>query len=701
MKFEFDDRDRESVLRDLVDEDEEVRRLAVERVSALPIDEAIPRLVERIGDSSWRVRKAAVERLVACSDTTQMVGALIVALGDGENTGRRNSAVEALVDCGSRAVPQLVAAMESPDSDVRKLVVDALAGIGDPRSAPALIELLGDPDANVRAAVSDALGAIDGEDSARALQKVATCEEEEQLVRFSALHAMAALEVPIRARELAPVLNDAVLRPAGLALLGRVDDDEEAVTVLLKSLASHSRSVREAAIGSLLRTLSGVDGARAEVLAARIREAAQASPLVIGSAVDRLTEANLPTRLLFLQFLGLVRAEEAVVPMLLAAEDEALSQIALANLESLGELAERAIEAAWSDLDANARTEACVLFGRTGGEASAARLIAALEDPSPELRNAAARSIGQRGLTGALPLLLHRLKSAAEDDDFESEDEIALLTEALIGLARPRSDSDPEITENAISLLTSSVDGAAEAVRLAIATVIGRIGRQHDAQVVEFLLKDPSPLVRRAAVDALARLDPGTAAESLRLALADEASIVRIAAAGALGASQSEGVIDILHCLADDEDPEVRAAALRSVGSRFIASPDEKHRSFVIELIDSALADEAVVALAAIETLKGMSGPIAERALQVLDRAEPELVREAVRCVGAHGDASCVESLLPLVSHPDWTVRAETIQVLADRGVAKSVPPILRRLEMEQDNFVRDTIMRALDRFEG
>ncbi len=700
MTFEFDDRDRESVLRDLVDEDEEVRRLAVERVAALPTGEAILHLVERMGDESWRVRKAAVQRLVACSETTQVIDALIVALGDGENTGRRNSAVEALIDCGSRAVPQLVAAMGSSDPDVRKLVVDALAGVSDPRSAPALIEVLDDPDANVRAAVCDALGAIGGDDAARALQKVAIREGEEQFVRFSALHAMAALAMPIRACDIAPVLNDPVLQPAGLSLLGWVDDDE-AVTVLLKALSSHSRSDREAAIGSLLRTLSRVDGAHSDLLGARIRETAQASPLVVGSAVDRLTDADLPTRLMLVQFLGLVRAEEAVVPMLIAAQDEALSQIALANLESLGELAEAAIDAAWSEFDANARREACVLFGCMGGEASAARLLASLEDPSPELRNAAAQSIGQRGLADALPLMVRRLESTAEDDDFESEEEMALLTEALIGLAKPTPDSTPEITEHAISLLTSSLEGAAEAVRIAIATVIGRIGRHQDAQVVEFLLKDPSPLVRRAAVDALARIEPGTAAESLRLALADEASIVRIAAAGALGASRNDGVIDALRCLADDEDPDVRAAAVRSIELRFITSPDEVHQSLAMQLIDAALDDEAVVALAAIDTLRNMGGPVAEHALRVLDRMEPELVKEAVRCIGAHGDASCLESLLPLVSHPDWTVRSEAIQVLSDRGVAKGVPPILRRLEVEQDNFVRDTILRALDRFEG
>ena len=119
MSIQFDDRDRASVLRDLVGEDEEVRRLAVERVSALSPEEAVPCLVERLGDASWRVRKAAVERLVASPDATRVVEALIVALGDGENTGRRNAAVEALVALGGRAIPQLLAAMDSADVDVR------------------------------------------------------------------------------------------------------------------------------------------------------------------------------------------------------------------------------------------------------------------------------------------------------------------------------------------------------------------------------------------------------------------------------------------------------------------------------------------------------------------------------------------------------------------------------------------------------
>jgi HEAT repeat protein len=54
-----------------------------------------------------------------------------------------------------------------------------------------------------------------------------------------------------------------------------------------------------------------------------------------------------------------------------------------------------------------------------------------------------------------------------------------------------------------------------------------------------------------------------------------------------------------------------------------------------------------------------------------------------------------------VVSHPEWSVRAEAIQVLAERGVVRAVPVILRRLETEQDEFVRDAMLRALEKLEA
>jgi len=701
MSYKFEERERESITRDLRDGDEEVRRLAAERVDVHPAEDAILCLVECLGDSSWRVRKASIERLVARGETADVADALVGALGDGENPGRRNAAVDALIHFGGEAIPALLAGRSSRDIDVRKLVADALAGIGDSRASEPLQEMLDDSDPNVRASAADALGAIGGDDVLEVLIRKAADSGEDQLVRFSAIHALNALEFSVRASELGSVLNDPILGHAGLALLGRAEGDEEGISILLKGLGSGSRSSREASIRSLLGRVGRVGPEESNSLIAKIREASLASDLVIASAIERLPEADLSMKLILIQFLGIVATPNAVIPILLAGSDEALSDAALSTLESLGDVAEEIIDAQWSELDAESRRGACLLFGETDGERSARRLLSALGGPSGDVRSAAARSIGRRGLDSGVAPLVARLAAAAAENDFEAEEELAAITDGLIELAAPGSKAGAAVTARAIELLTACLDGAAESVRIAVATVIGRIGRSEDSQIVSFLMKDASSSVRRASLEALARLEPGIAAEPLRLALADESPMVRIAAARALCASESVEVIDDLRRLADDEDSGVRAAAVGSVVSRFSQSSTDPGRSEMLQVIDAALADEPPVAIAAIEALCEVGGIAVERAVEVLERPEPELVRAAIRCIGLHSDSDGLEVLFPLIGHSDWSVRAEAIQTVADRRLVRGVPSILRSLDLEQDEFVRDVTLSALKRLEG
>jgi HEAT repeat protein len=165
--------------------------------------------------------------------------------------------------------------------------------------------------------------------------------------------------------------------------------------------------------------------------------------------------------------------------------------------------------------------------------------------------------------------------------------------------------------------------------------------------------------------------------------------------------SRSDAVIDDLCRLAEDPEPRVRAAAVRSIGLRFATAADRGLREAAVAVLERALADEALVALGALEAAQEVGGEAVARVGSLLVRPEPELVKEAVVCIGRHADASALEPLLSLVAHPDWSVRAEAIQVLAERGVARAVPSILRRLETEQDDFVRDAILRALKRLES
>lgn len=690
-----DPRARDGIVRDLEGPDEDVRRLALLRIEELSAEERLPLLAPVLGDPSWRVRKAAISLFVAMEHDAAVAEALIEALSDGENPGRRNAAVEALVGCGPPMVPALLEAAGSEDADVRKFVVDALAGIADPGAGARVIELLEDFDANVRAAAADALGTLGTPGSGAALLGRAVDPDEDATVRFSSLRALGALKALVPARDLAPVLEDPVLRAAGLGLLCS-GEDEAAVVALLAGLVAGSRSVREAAMRSLVRMLGRSEDALAARLVGRVREAAGASPGLAAGAIERLREADLATRQMLIRFLGLLDDPRAAVPLLEAGRDEVLAPVVLECLGNLGATAEQALDASWVALSPELRRQACRLFGRTGGEAGAARLFECLEDPEPALRIAAIGALRERGGEGVLQGLAERLllASAALDadsgEDFEVAEEVGALAEAVIAIAEETP------AARVVVLLRSRLEGSGESTRLQIARVLGRIGHREDGRIAGRLLRDPSARVRRAAVEALARLEPGTAAEPLRLALADEAAGVRMAAVAALAASEHEEVLEDLLRLAEDPEAPVRAAAVRALGARFGGSSQDARRRAALGALDRALADEALVALGALEALTVLGGSAAERASTILSREEPELLREAARCLAAHGQDASLGALEPLIAHPDWTVRAEVIEALAGRLGERVAPALRAQLEAEKDEFVHETLTRVL-----
>jgi HEAT repeat protein len=692
-----DPRDRASIRQDLASADEDVRRLAVERAPLLPAAEALPILADRLGDESWRVRKSAVECLVRAPEDWPVAGHLIDALADGENPGRRNAAVEALVRAGRRMVEPLLAAAGSSDVDVRKLIVDALAGIGSERAVPRLVGMLDDADPNVRAAAADALGAIGGPEAVRALCGLALRDDQDTLVRFSALRALARLETPLPAATLKSALAEPVLRPVAFAVLGHGDDPESG-EALLAGLASASRASREAAVEALLRKAARADAAGSERLLARVRAAALAAPACIEDAIRRLADAELGVRLLLVQFLGVVRAPESVVPLLGAAQDEALTEVALATLAAFGDDVEVLLDERWQGLDVESRALACELLGRSGGACGAARLAASLDDIDPAVRVAAARGLARRADAGALRALVRRLEATAGDPEPEAQDERDAMTEALVAIATAAA---ADARRRTLELLAAGFDGAAEPVRLAVARVLREVGGPEHAEHMSLLVQDPSPAVRRAAVAALARMGGGPA-EMLHLALADEDAAVRVAAATALGEAAGAHTLPDLERLLGDQDPAVRAAAMRALAAlepAALAQPATRAR--VEALLASALGDVAPVAIAAVEAFERMGGALSLAPVRgVIGHADPEVVQSAVRCLQRHGSEEDVQALLPLLGHPHWAVRADAIQAFSERRLRSALPPVLRRLELEQDEFVRDVLLRALARLE-
>lgn len=690
------ERECASVDADLACGDEEVRRLAVERLAELPDALALPRLLGALGDASWRARKAAVERLAMMRDAPVAIAGLIGALADGENSGRRNAAAEALVACGRRAVPALLDALSDEDGDVRKQVVDVLAGVADPASTTGLCAALRDRDPNVRAAAAEALGAIGGDGVASALAKVAQEDGADALVRISALRSLGRLDVAVDVEIAERLSADAMLRPAVFEALA-ASDDPRASELLFKGLTETGRTSRRSAVASLVSLLARADGAAGDALAARIRGVAQSEPSVVDGVAEDVAEGDLAQRMSAMQFLGVVGGERASLAILSASSDEALSEVAAGALAAQGDAVEEWIDAAWGELAGPVRRVACAVFAQTRGARGRLRLQRSLEDPDVGTQLAAIAALGASGSPDAVNALIRSLDLAhVSDDDAEER-----ASAALDALARLASGGDDGVCSRIVDGIVARLEAADDRFRRASAELFGRIARAVDAVHVGRLARDPSPNVRRAAVGALARFASRDAREALRMALADEAAAVRCAAAGSLSAYDDDDVLADIERLAIDPDARVRAAAVRAIAG--VGARREALRERALARVANALADEAAVAIAAGESLTsfGSGEDVAPLAASLLDHPVAEVVLAGIARIREFGENAEVDELIALVGHPDWTVRAEAIRALGERRRARSVPAILRRLETERDDFVRDTILDALRRLEG
>src|SRR5262245_52938463 len=343
----MDPLDRQRLLDDLAHADEEIRRLAVERLSLLAPSDALPHLVAGLGDPSWRVRKAAVERLIAQDDAPSSVRALVAALADGENPGRRNAALEAITRFRGAAIPVLLEASHDADVDVRKQVVDALGAIGESVAADRLIQLLADPDPNVRAAAAQALGAL-GALGVEGLLLDHVEVDPEPLVRMSALRSLAKLRASVPVARLEAALAEPLLRPAAFSVLGS-SEDPRAWETLVKGLSASARSSREAAMEAIVGIACQAAPGDEQRLAERLRESTSEAGF-LPDALGRLGTAPLTTRLVLVQFLGLLARADCVIPLLEAGADEALAELVTSTLAAAGKVAEAALQQGWARL---------------------------------------------------------------------------------------------------------------------------------------------------------------------------------------------------------------------------------------------------------------------------------------------------------------------------------------------------------------
>jgi HEAT repeat protein len=553
------------------------------------------RLAAALDHASARERRDIV-RLLATYDDEVAHEALERALVDKDENIRRE-AIEAVARVGlKRAAKTLLAAMSDPEPSLRVAAIESLGALRSMEARAPLTRALSDPDPHVRVAAVSALGKV-AEPSDLALL-LAALDDSDLDVRVQAVHVLADFdEERVRTaligktRDAANEVRRAALdelstradpRIEGLLIDALEDNNEAVVLTALRAL----RDSKSSAVFEAVRALSRSDRPRIRTAAALVSSSFEAREREAKSAAD-------PTEPAWLGWL-----EQTVT-----ADQEQTAAVVKGLEESLprNEALAAAPLVAWLDrVPSTLRARVILLLGRTGWAPAAPRVVAALNDPQPEVRRAAALALEQiaargqdRALVQALADRDATVREAASHalQNVGGRDALKPLVSATIRqaphararlaalcsvLSREQRELETKTRER---LRNALVDSALSRQEEEATLAIDCLGRLADDTSVNALinLNTNVPLQRRVAiVRALSAVQTKEALVVLRRATKDEYAPIAasaVAALGEIGTSEDAALIQAASAVGPWPLGPNASYALASLVSRGLADP--------------------------------------------------------------------------------------------------------------------------------
>jgi HEAT repeat protein len=671
-----------SVRARLGDLEPEVRRLATQEIPGLPAPDACDLLLVALADADWRVRKEAATMAAQVEPRTAVVFAIARALGEREDVGLRNAAVEALVSIGPDAVPGAIDALTRLDPDGRKLAVEMLAGAPTLSGMRQLAKCLADPDANVVVAAAEGLGRADlAGDEARELASIALTKllaAAATPARLAALESLRKLEIGVPWSALEPLFADPLLRRPAIAATGG-STTPRALRALAEACADPSPTHSLEATIALGRSIEQAwgDDDLLDIAAKTLRASMPARMRLRGLA--KASDADAGARGAAVLALGLVRDPDDVALIADALADDGVADRAEAALRLFGQDAVEPLLVAGRTGAPSLRGATISMLPQLASRESEplAAVREALSDPSPDVVAPALKSLAIVGGPSDLASVARHVTSA--DRKVAGAAHAALLAIAARHLAAARV-AAAGIDPRGDAALTATI--VLEALARAGAT------EPQDASFLASALTHREAAVRRGAIEALASVGGEDAAVAVTLSLADEEPVVANAAIRALGRLGRGEQLALL--AATTRDPIRLGSVLRALKD---ADPE---RAFAAArpLLRSR---EPAVAAAAVEVVGGIAveGRV-EALMGAADHADHEVAKLALAQLANTGDERALAALARAIEHDAEAVRRYAAELLGQEGGVEAEGLLRARLDRERSAEVRNAIMTAL-----
>jgi len=657
----------------------ESRRKAALSLAGEPPEEVLPVLARLLGDNNWRVRKAAVESAIAMP-CDKVAPALVSALFDPENAGLRNSSVEALTKIGSPVLPYLYETVIEEDPDVKLAIINLFGEIPSKASTPHLIYFLSHTNKNFVSAAVGSLGKL--KDPANLAILLDMTDRADEWVLFHLIDALAEIGGSEAIEKLMELYSNPRLQKAIIRAFGKMGD-LSVIPYLFESAEVSDTPVLElmATIGRLyyapLPALF-LENHRSE-MGRLIRKA---YPLELSEKLTQLWgDAKIPEKRGIIIVSGFV-TDMTLQPNLFGEilnpylQRDVLWAVSQYGVHAFSNILKRLSQTPSEE----EKVRLLELLAETQSPDAVAPILGYARDDSDVVRREALTALSKVDDVRAVNELLSVLQEADE-----TMHETALRS--LKALIRKK----PEFKKKALEKARSFIGSESAGLRRAGFLILGEDRDRASGECLAGGLKDPVPEVRQVCIQLIAQIMGKSSVQKLLALFQDESPKVRKAVINSLGRDLLESHSDVLIVALQDADVWVRAEA-----AFFLAqSTDPSIPRALLNLLEK---DALPAKLSALRGLSEVGcGTLFDEVVRISkEDSSLDVRRTALHALAKSGRQEGKSALIAALADPCWEIRSASIDWMAESGDKAFVAPLLRELEKDSDNFVRQTIIQAL-----